>query len=400
MRNLGGGFRHGASDFLHGEDGATVPGVPSLAARAYPPGQRPSSRGIYGIIRRSRPSSEAPRMCAGPWGSVAHHTSADSAQQFFSMSEILVTLNDNKVKVRAEKGTRSPLPSTGCFRTPTISLHHPGGHHLAGFLSSAFANDAPVIIALAQKVVPALKVSVLKPAAMMAVTLVLSYFTIVLGEMVPKRIAMIAPERISYGIVGIIHFMSRLFSPLVRLLSASTNFLVWLFRIDANKGGENVTEEEIRLMVDVGEEEGTIQENERILIHNVFNFDTQSVTDIMTHRTEIVGVDVNTPYDEVRRIAVSEQYSRYPVYEGTVDNIVGIIHLKDLLMMDDKGPAGVRPEAGHEEPYFVPRPSITTSFCSTCSETRPTWPSSSTSTAERRGSSPWRISSRRSWGDL
>lgn len=277
---------------------------------------------------------------------------------FFSMSEIaLVSLNDNKVKVRAEKGDKKSvtlyrlLQNSNEFLS-TIQV----GITLAGFLSSAFASDAFAgeIIALAQKVVPTLKVSVLKPAAMMAVTLVLSYFTIVLGEMVPKRIAMIAPERISYGIVGIIHFMSRLFSPLVRLLSASTNFLVWLFRIDANKGGENVTEEEIRLMVDVGEEEGTIQENERILIHNVFNFDTQSVTDIMTHRTEIVGVDVNTPYDEVRRIAVSEQYSRYPVYEGTVDNIVGIIHLKDLLMMDDKDLPEFDLRQAMREPYFVP----------------------------------------------
>lgn len=278
---------------------------------------------------------------------------------FFSMSEIaLVSLNDNKVKVRAEKGDKKSvtlyrlLQNSNEFLS-TIQV----GITLAGFLSSAFASDAFAgeIIALAQKVVPTLKVSVLKPAAMMAVTLVLSYFTIVLGEMVPKRIAMIAPERISYGIVGIIHFMSRLFSPLVRLLSASTNFLVWLFRIDANKGGENVTEEEIRLMVDVGEEEGTIQENERILIHNVFNFDTQSVTDIMTHRTEIVGVDVNTPYDEVRRIAVSEQYSRYPRLRGNRGQHCGDHPPEGPPDDGRQGPAGVRPEAGHEGALLRPR---------------------------------------------
>ncbi len=277
---------------------------------------------------------------------------------FFSMSEIaLVSLNDNMIKVKAEKGDRKSvtlyrlLQNSNQFLS-TIQI----GITLAGFLSSAFASDAfaDELIALILRTFPTGNAAVLKPVAMVVVTLILSYFTIVLGEMLPKRIGMAAPERISYAVAGFINLVSKIMAPVVALLSVSTNAVVWLLRIDSDKNRENVTEEEIRIMVDVGQEEGTIQENEKVLIHNVFNFDKHPATDIMTHRTDIVAFDVQTPYGELRRTAFTERYSRYPVYEGSIDNIVGIVHLKDLLASEDEVGPGFDVRNVMREAYFVP----------------------------------------------
>lgn len=257
----------------------------------------------------------------------------------FAMSEIaLVSLNEKKVKNRAEAGDAKSktlyhlLQDSNKFLS-TIQI----GITFAGFLTSAFGSEAfaNMLIDFIGRTAPQVPVENFKVVIVVIITLILSFFSIVVGEMVPKRIGMNNPEKVSYAVGGFIHKLSRITSPIVALLSASTNLIVKAVGIDPNKQDNEVTEEEIRLMVDAGEEEGSIQENEKVMIENIFNFDNKPVTDVMTTRRDMVSVDVNATYEEVKRLAFTERYSRYPVFEGTIDKIIGTFHLKDLLTLDE-----------------------------------------------------------------
>jgi len=170
-----------------------------------------------------------------------------------------------------------------------------------------------------------------KTQYMIFVSVILSYFSLVIGELVPKRLAMKKEEAISMFAARPLYILSVVTYPAVKLLNASTNLIVRLFGIDPNADEEEVTEEEIRMMVDVGEEKGTIQENEKEMINNIFDFDNKTVMDIMTHRTDIVALPVDASLDEVISLFNEEKYTRIPVYEESIDNIVGILHVKDLI---------------------------------------------------------------------
>jgi len=160
---------------------------------------------------------------------------------------------------------------------------------------------------------------------------VLAYFTLVLGELVPKRIAMQKAEQVAFSVVTPLIWLSVLTNPFVKLLTFSTNFVVRMFGIDPHAGDDNVTEEEIRMMVDVGEEKGTIDERERIMINNIFEFNNKTAEDIMTHRMEMIGIPADSTLKQLIKVISSEQYSRIPVYVGSIDNVVGVLHVKDLL---------------------------------------------------------------------
>jgi putative hemolysin len=163
------------------------------------------------------------------------------------------------------------------------------------------------------------------------ITIVMSYFSLVLGELAPKRIAMQIPEKVSYKVVGILLGFSKITKPFVKFLSLSTNGVVRLFGFDPNADEENVTEEEIRMMVDAGEEKGVIENAQAEMIDNIFEFDDLDAGDIMTHRTEMTAIDINRSLEEVADLCVENGYSRIPVYEGDQDNIVGVLYAKDLL---------------------------------------------------------------------
>ena len=167
--------------------------------------------------------------------------------------------------------------------------------------------------------------------AVVIVTIIMSYFSLVLGELVPKKIAMQVPEKISFKIVDILLLFSKLFAPLVKILSVSTNAVVRLLGFNPHADEETVTEEEIRMMVDVGGEKGVIEDVQKEMINNIFEFDDLDAGDIMTHRTDMVAVEVGDDLSEVVDTAVSEGYSRIPVYEDDQDNIIGIVYVKDLL---------------------------------------------------------------------
>lgn len=251
---------------------------------------------------------------------------------FFAATEIaVVTLNDNKVRRMAEEGHQTAKKILAFLERPgnflaTIQV----GVTFAGFLSSAFAADK-FSGRLALLLNPAGNSAAIRNISLVGITLFLAFLNLVLGELVPKRIAQKYPEKVSFAVAGIIQSTGAVLKPFVFLLTKATNGILRLMRIDPNEIEKGVTEEEIRMMVDVGSESGSIQDGEKTMIENIFEFNDKEVSEIMTHRTKIVSLDENADYDEVMQLAAKEKYTRVPVYQENIDNIVGILHIKDLL---------------------------------------------------------------------
>ncbi|MBO5858373.1 MAG: HlyC/CorC family transporter [Clostridia bacterium] len=256
---------------------------------------------------------------------------------FFAMSEIaIISLNDTKMQRLAEEGNKKAkqiirLTENSSNFLSTIQI----GVTLAGFLTSASASQTFVdmlVNALAKTaIVPTVPLSVISIVSTILITLVTSYFSLVLGELAPKRIAMQIPEKISYKVVGILLFIAKIAKPFVKILSFSTNAIVRLFGFDPNADEEQVTEEEIRMMVDVGGEKGVIEDTQKEMIDNIFEFDDLDAGDIMTHRTEMTAIEVSHSLEEVAKLSFENGYSRIPVFENDPDSIVGVLYAKDLL---------------------------------------------------------------------
>lgn len=253
---------------------------------------------------------------------------------FFAMSELaIISLNDAKIQKMAEDGHKKAkqvlkLTENSSRFLSTIQV----GVTLAGFLTSASASQTfAAILADALSEVLPVPPSVINGVSVFLITIIMSYFSLVLGELAPKRIAMQIPEKISFAVAGPLLFVSKIAKPLVRFLSFSTNCIVRLLGFDPNADEENVTEEEIRMMVDVGEEKGVIEEVQKEMINNVFEFDDITVSDIMTHRTEIVAVEVDDSIEDVLHLTQENGVSRIPVFKDELDDVIGILYVKDLL---------------------------------------------------------------------
>ena len=250
---------------------------------------------------------------------------------FFAASEIaFISLNDTKIEKQAKDGNKKAKQIEKMLKTPskflaTIQI----GITLAGFLSSAFASDtfaeklAPILF----QCMPFFSLGVWKSISIIIITIILSFFTLVFGELVPKRLAMKNYEKIAFGTIGIIRAISIITSPFVKFLTLVTNSISKLFGVGENEE-ESVTEEEIKMMVDQGEEKGTIKEEEKELINNVFEFNDITASEIMKHRKDIFAVDINISNDELKE---EYRYSRIPVYDETIDEIKGILYIKDVL---------------------------------------------------------------------
>jgi putative hemolysin len=277
---------------------------------------------------------------------------------FFAASEIaLISLNENKIKYLADEGNKKAKQIRKVLSEPskflaTIQI----GITLAGFLASAFAAEsfAGPLVKLIKRAQLPMGENVLKTAAVIIITIILSYFTLVLGELVPKRLAMKKAEPISFFVVLPLYFLSIGASPFVKLLTASTNFVVRLFGIDPHADEKQITEEEIRMLVDVGEERGAIDESEKEMINNIFEFDNKIVSEIMTHRTDIVGIPIAAGLKEIFAVINREKYTRYPVYEDDIDNIVGILNIKDLIQLLGENREAFSMKKIMRQPYFVP----------------------------------------------
>ena len=201
-------------------------------------------------------------------------------------------------------------------------------------------------------ILPFFSIAVWQDISIIIITLILSFFTLVLGELVPKRLAMKYYEKISYATVGVIRVISILTAPFVKLLSFVTNIVSKIFGVSEQEE-EIVTEEEIKMMVDEGEEKGSIEETEKELINNVFALNDIVASEIMIHRTDMYAIEINQDLYEILDEIDDYKYSRIPVYEETIDNIKGILFLKDILkLVSSKKQIKIKEIL--REAYFVP----------------------------------------------
>lgn len=277
---------------------------------------------------------------------------------FFAATEIaLISLNEKKVKARAEEGDAKAKKMLHMIEEPTGFLSTIQiGITLAGFLGSAFAADnfAARLSAWLIGILPILTPysDAINTVSVVIITLILSYFTLVLGELVPKRIAMKNKEKLADAVCGFISALAALLRPIVWLLTVSTNGVLRLFGIDPHEKEETVSEEDIVLMLDAGADEGTLDQDNIEYIKNVFKLDRQTAVDVMTPRKAVAFLQADATAEEILQFVEEEGYSRIPVYDEDVDHVIGILHTRDFLLERDRGDFVLR-ESLHE-PIFVP----------------------------------------------
>ena len=255
---------------------------------------------------------------------------------YFAATEIaFIYLNDAKIEKQVKDGNKKAKQIQKMLKNPskflaTIQI----GITLAGFLSSAFASDAfaGMLAPVLNEWMPFISIATWQNISIVIITIILSFFTLVFGELVPKRLAMKYYEKISFATIGVIKGISVVTAPFVKLLTWSTNLVSKIFGVGEQED-EIVTEEEIKMMVNQGEEKGSIEENEKELINNVFEFNDIIASEIMTYRTDIYAIEINEDVYEILDEIDEYKYSRIPVYEETIDDIKGILFLKDILKL-------------------------------------------------------------------
>lgn len=255
---------------------------------------------------------------------------------FFASAEMaFISLNDAKIEKQAKEGNKKAKSIQGMLKDPskflaTIQI----GITLAGFLSSAFASDAfaNILAPILNSLIPQISVETWNGISIVVITIILSYFTLVFGELVPKRLAMKNYEKIAFSSISIIKAISVVASPFVEFLTFSTNLISKMFGVSGSEE-ETVSEEEIRMMVDVGEEKGTIDKEEKEMINNVFEFNDKVVSEIMVPRKEVFALDISLTISEViEELTEDYRFSKFPVYEENIDQIKGIVYVKDILL--------------------------------------------------------------------
>ncbi len=276
----------------------------------------------------------------------------------FACAEIaVISMNDNKLAKMAAEGDKRAVRLARLTSQParflaTIQV----AITLSGFLGSAFAAEnfadrlaSWLVLGLG---VP-LTMEAMHSVSVVFITIVLSYFTLVFGELVPKQVAMRKAEALALGMSGLISFISKLCAPLVGLLTVSTNGVLRLMGIDPNAQEEEVGEEEIRMMVDVGNEKGTIDNEEREFIQNVFEFDNLPVEEIITHRTDVTFLYLEDDLEAWDKIIRETRFTYYPVCDETPDQITGVLNTKIYFRMQERTKESVLEQAVTEA-YVVP----------------------------------------------
>lgn len=274
----------------------------------------------------------------------------------FAGTEIaVISVNETKLEKEVEHGNKRAKwllkmtqNSSGFLATIQVAIT------LSGFLGAAFASDsfAAVLSGALKRIGIGLSDSVLNTISVVLVTLVISYFSIVFGEMVPKRIAMKNAERFSLTMAGPITVIAKLFAPLVWLLTKSTNGILRLCGIDPESDEEIVTEEDLLLMADAGRKKGTIDDSENDMIRNVFAFDDLTVGEICTHRKEVSILWMDETVAEWEQTIHESRHSVYPVCGDSVDQIIGVLNAKDFFRLNCRDKKAVMEHAVHT-PYFV-----------------------------------------------
>lgn len=257
---------------------------------------------------------------------------------FFAASEIaVVSLNANKLRKDAEDGNKKAARLLKLVEQPTSFLSAIQiGITLAGFLGSAFAAEnfsGKLVRWLVEDLkFTALSEKVLDTLSVIVITIILSFFTLVLGELVPKRIAMHAPMKVAGFTTPVVRVVAIIMKPIIWLLSVSTAGMLRLFGIKDKGEEEKVTEDEIRMMVDIGEESGTIDSKEREMIDNIFEFDNSTAKDVMTRTPDVVSISINDSEEQITSVLRECGFSRLPVWEDDPGNIVGILIAREYLL--------------------------------------------------------------------
>lgn len=250
---------------------------------------------------------------------------------FFAASELsILSANPIKIGLLADEGNKNAkiiqkLQENETKFLSTIQV----GITLAGFFSSATA-----AVSLSEgfaETLTKLGIPGANTIALVVVTLILSYFTLVFGELFPKRLALRAPEKIALAFAKPVNAIRIIFKPVVWLLSGSCELLVRLFHLKPNSD-DKVTEDEIKALVSTGVEDGTINSDEQELINAVFTFGDLKVRDVMTPRVNVFMINIDDSISKIRKMIKEEKYSRIPVYEDSKDNVIGILNIKDIFL--------------------------------------------------------------------
>ena len=275
----------------------------------------------------------------------------------FASAEIAVlSINEAKLERMANEGNVKAKRLFKLIREPakflaTIQV----AITLSGFLGSAFAADnfSEPLVDWVLSLGVNLPVATLDAIAVVVITLILSYFTLIFGELVPKRLAMKKSESIAMGISGIVSGIAVVFRPIVWFLSVSTNLVLRLLGIDPDEAEDEVSEEEIRMMVDMGSEKGAIDTQEKEFIQNVFEFNDITAGEIAIHRTDVTMLWMEDPVDTWETTIFEQRHTLYPVCDGSADNVIGVLNAKDYFPLKDKTKENIIATAVHPA-FFVP----------------------------------------------
>jgi len=250
---------------------------------------------------------------------------------FASAKMAIISLNKNKIKYLAQDGNKKAQLLLKFIEEPTKFLSTiQVGVTLAGFFSSAYAATA-----IANRLTPVLSdmsMPYSEGVALVVITIGLSYVTLVFGDLFPKRIALHNSQAIAMFCVVPILYVSKLVTPFVSLVSGSTNILVRITGLGHENIEEKLSKEEIKSLIEVGQEHGVINETEKEMINNIIEFDDKLAREVMTPRTDVFMIDINDHSSECLDDLLDGKYSRVPVFEGDVDNIIGILHMKDFMV--------------------------------------------------------------------
>ena len=257
---------------------------------------------------------------------------------YFAATEIaVISLNEALIRKQAENGDRKAARLLRIVETPTAFLSTIQiGITLAGFLGSAFAADN-LAGPLTHWLVSAYDLTGSAAAAIhtlsvIVVTVILSFFTLVFGELVPKRVAMKKSEAVARFACGVVSMLAAVMRPLIWLLTVSTNAVLRLFSINPNEDDNEVSEEGLRMLIDLGEEKGAIEADEKEMIENIFEFNNMTAGDVMVHRTDMVMIWADDSAEEIEQAIESSGLSRFPVYEEDADDIIGILSTREWLL--------------------------------------------------------------------
>ena len=276
----------------------------------------------------------------------------------FACAEIaVISMKENKLSLLSEKGDKRALKLLNLTKEPakflaTIQV----AITLSGFLGSAFAaeNFSSIIVNWLIGVGVGISSETLDTISVIVITIILSYLTLIFGELVPKRVAMRKGEKIALAMSGLITVIAKIFAPIVWLLTVSTNGVLRLFGIDPNSESDEVSEEEIRMLLEEGKEKGVIDNDENEIIQNVFEFDDLSVGEIVTHRTELSILWLDDKEEVWEETIKNSNHTFYPICKESMDDIVGILDSKEYFRLDDKSKDNVL-QKSVRQPYFIPK---------------------------------------------